>query len=561
MLKGRKLIIGVLILIVTVLLSSFIYIYYNFRKYSYVDPEKKNNISYKEKNNNEIESNKVQQQENKQNEQEIKEPSYKEIEGITNILLIGTDARELEEVSRSDTMMILTLDDIHKKIKLTSIMRDTYAEIPGYGEEKINHSFAYGGPDLLMKTIERNFEVKINNYVIVNFYGFKDLIDAIGGLDIDLKPEEVQELNRCALGLEEQRKNFFGAKPHLVEKPGLQHFDGEQVLNYARMRKIGKGCYDRTQRQRFVVDLMINKMKDTSLIKYPNVITKLMACVKTNVDFTDAINLAYTGYKINNFNLEQLQIPVNKLSYNKLYKNKGWVILTDKKQNKKVIQEFIFDDIALDESKYKYFSYVNSEYYYEEPKKQQPEKKQEEIDELQKCLNNKTIDKELDIENGDNSGDMEEINNEDDILEGLDEIIGGEEVNLDIEESIDNEEEENKEAKTEEENKNIDKIEELEDEEVNVQTETLTEEKNTDDILEIEELTENENSDDKPKIEDLEEDNIDKKEENDSKVNNENEDSTEQNDDTDNEDNLDEQDSENKAKREGEYSSLFALLI
>ena len=372
--KLRKIILLSVAAIVILVALVYSYIFYSYRNISYVKP-KKDSINIKQESvttkiNDSKDSNLEDVEEKPTEEESV---NYREIDGITNVLLIGTDGREINDPSRSDTIMILTIDDVHKKLKLTSIMRDSYAEIPGHGEQKINHSFAYGQADLLMKTIEKNFKIKLDKYAIINFSGFKELVDAIDGLDIEVSEVEREELNRCILGLEEYKRNYFGEEPHLLKESGLQHLDGQQVLAYARMRHIEGGSYARNERQRDVVNMIANKLKDTSLIKYPSVMTKLMKCVKTNIDFNEGINLAYTAFKTNNFNMSQLQIPVNKLSYSILYKNKGWVLLMDKESNTKVMQDFIFEDIPLDESKYPYFNYAKSEYYYV------PEKEKNEI--------------------------------------------------------------------------------------------------------------------------------------------------------------------------------------
>ncbi len=329
---------------------------------------------------------------------------YIEVKGITNILLIGVDDRGTDEPVRADTIMILTLDDNNKKMKLTSIMRDTYVEIPGYGSEKINHAFAYGGINLIAQTIEKNFDISLQQYIKINFDGFKDLADSVGGLDLKINNyEEVNELNRCILleiydnpkstlkkvkditdsagllGLREEGATLIKNNPRLsksqynyisetagfVENAGMVHLNGIQLLAYSRMRHVGAGSYERNERQRNVVNLLIDKLKDTPQIKYPSIVNKLLPYVKTNISITEALNLVYTTYKINNFAVEQLQVPATKLSDGRIYKNKGWVMLMNKDQNTKMLKEFIFDNISYDETKYSTFKYKNSEYYYE----------------------------------------------------------------------------------------------------------------------------------------------------------------------------------------------------
>lgn len=269
------------------------------------------------------------------------EGDYMEVDGITNILLLGSDARNLDEQARADAILILSIDNIHKNLKLVSIMRDSYVKIPGHGEQKINHAYSIGGVDLLIETIEENFNIKLNNYSIINFNGFQQFIDSIGGLDLDVSSIEMNEMNKFIPEVNPK-------DPHLVQNPGFQHLDGQQVLSYARIRKVGNGDYDRTKRQREVISAIIDKLKDTSILKYPLVASKLFPCIKTNTDIGEILNYAYTVYKINNFTPEQMLIPVPEITESKILKNKGWVLLMDIEQNAKIMNDFIFNNIKYD---------------------------------------------------------------------------------------------------------------------------------------------------------------------------------------------------------------------
>ncbi len=269
----------------------------------------------------------------------VQNVDYKEQSGITNILLIGTDARKVDEAARADAIIIATIDSNHKKLKLTSIMRDTLVKIPGHGEQKINAALAFGGPDLLMQTIKDNFDLILNKYVMVNFKGFQSIINQVGGIDVDVHDYEIKELNKF---IGEYEKN----KSPKITKPGMQHLDGQQALAYARIRKVGDGDYERTERQRRVIDLVTQKFKDLSVLKYPSVMSDLLPYVKTNIEPAMILNYAYTVSKFPSLKFEQLRIPVSEdISWGGLYKAKGWVLIVDKEQNAKMMHDFIFDDI------------------------------------------------------------------------------------------------------------------------------------------------------------------------------------------------------------------------
>lgn len=276
-------------------------------------------------------------------EETKEEPKYEEVKGITNILLIGTDARNLDESARSDSMMIATIDSNNKKIRLTSIMRDTYVSIKGHESQKINGAFAYGGPELLMDTIQRNFNIKLDKYVIINFWGFENVINAVGGLDVDVKNYEISEINKFIGEVDD-------VKSPPLQNSGLQHLDGQQTLSYARIRQVGNGVYERDSRQRKVISLLLDKLKETSVFQYPNVMSKLLPCVKTNIEPATMLNYAYTVSKFKPLEVTQLQMPMTELSDGGIYKG-AWVFLMDKDQNAKLLNDFVFRGIVPDPKK------------------------------------------------------------------------------------------------------------------------------------------------------------------------------------------------------------------
>ena len=126
----------------------------------------------------------------------ISNGEYTEVEEITNVLLVGIDARDLDENCRADSIIVATLDNNNKKIKLTSLFRDTLVDIPGYGEAKLNAAYALGGPELLMETIRDTYDINLDKYVVINFWGFEAVIDQIGGLELNVEDYVIEELNK-----------------------------------------------------------------------------------------------------------------------------------------------------------------------------------------------------------------------------------------------------------------------------------------------------------------------------------------------------------------------------
>ena len=285
-----------------------------------------------------------------------KEPSisnndseFKEVEGITNVLLIGVDARNLDEPCRSDSMIIATLDNNNKKVKLTSLFRDTLVDIPGHGEAKLNAAYMLGGPELLMKTVKETYNVSIDKYIIINFWGFETIVDYIGGIEVDVKDYQLEELNKY-IG------ESTGGNDCPVEKAGIQTLNGKQALSYARIRYNVGDEYERTDRQREVIFKVIEKLQNTKPSKYLGIMNTMLEYIKTNIDPLEALNMAYTIYKLPSLDVEQLQIPLVALSETRNYKELGSVFLMDRLQNASVLYNFIYENKYPNEEEFNYDS-------------------------------------------------------------------------------------------------------------------------------------------------------------------------------------------------------------
>ena len=279
--------------------------------------------------------------------------SYDEVDGITNVLLVGTDARDKEEAARADSIFIATLDNNNKVIKLTNIMRDVLVDIPGYGEYKINEAFANGsaelgedgeikgyegGTALLMETIEENFNLHLDKYVIVNFWGFESIIDSVGGIEVEIKDYELDEVNKY-IG------EATGLNSPLLTEIGLQTLNGQQALSYARIRNVGDNNFERGDRQSTVLFKLAEKLKEVNPIKYLSIANTISKQVKTNIDIPEALNLAYTIYKFPTLEVEYLQIPKKELiAIDDIYQDKGWCLIIDLEQCSQIMYDFIYNN-------------------------------------------------------------------------------------------------------------------------------------------------------------------------------------------------------------------------
>ncbi len=274
----------------------------------------------------------------------LKKADYKEEKGITNILLVGTDGRTLEEQSRSDAMMILTIDDKNKSLKLTSLARDTYVNIPGHGNQKLTHAYAYGSINLLVETIESNFKLDIQNYAIVNFFSFMDLVDTLGGVVVDVKPSEINELNRIIPECYEFDKNKNKGSIQYIDHSGTQKLNGYQSLAYGRIRK-NDSALERDRRQRALIQGMIDGVKNLPVTKYPELLDSILPYIKTNMKPTTLLSLGATVLNIGDLSIKSLEFPIEEYSTGGIYGNAGWVWRYNADKCLPILHDFIFENI------------------------------------------------------------------------------------------------------------------------------------------------------------------------------------------------------------------------
>lgn len=240
---------------------------------------------------------------------------------IVNIAFFGLDRRNPDEASRSDTIMIVSINRKSQQVKVTSLMRDMYVPIPGRPNNRINAAYAFGGAALAIKTINSNFGLDVRDYVMVDFFGLQDIINKIGGVEIDVKENEVKLTN--------------------VSSAGLQNLNGEQALAYARIRRVGNSDFERTERQRRVLNEVFKKIKVQGIAKLPGVISTLLPYVETNLSNEEINELAFDALKFNTESIEQFRLPVNGTFKNQYIRGMA-VLVADIEENKARLKEFIY---------------------------------------------------------------------------------------------------------------------------------------------------------------------------------------------------------------------------
>lgn len=260
----------------------------------------------------------------KEEEEKKEEEDSKENTKVTNIALFGIDSRSPEEKGRSDSIIIASLDRQHKKIKLTSIMRDTYVDINDRGMDKINHAYAFGGPELSIKTINQNFNMNIRDFVTVDFEGLENIINVFGGIEINIKANEVSHV------------------PNSHE--GKQILDGKQALAYSRIRKTGDGDFERTERQRLILEGIINQGLKAGITEYPKLLSTLFSYVDTSLSKSEMLKLGSSILTSNIKTVEKFRIPVDEHGKGQMINNIYYLVPDTLEDNINLLHEFIYEN-------------------------------------------------------------------------------------------------------------------------------------------------------------------------------------------------------------------------
>ncbi|MHB9944808.1 LytR family transcriptional regulator [Clostridium botulinum] len=259
---------------------------------------------------------------------------------VINIAFFGLDRRKKEEPSRSDAVMILSLDKKHKKVKLSSIMRDSYVDIEGHGKTKLNHAYAYGGPELAIKTINSNFKLNIRDFVAVDFYGLENIIDTVGGVEIPVRFDEIKYINSYMQGTAKVENKAVQE----VQSPGLQNLNGMQAVAYARIRYTSGGDYERTERQRTILTAVMNKIKKLGPTEFPKVVSVLLPNVESSLSSTEIIKMGTSVFTLGIDNVEQQRFPLDNYCEGKLIDGIYYLLFNEEKTIDQMYK-YIFEDI------------------------------------------------------------------------------------------------------------------------------------------------------------------------------------------------------------------------
>lgn len=249
--------------------------------------------------------------------------TYQNIENIKNIALFGIDSNA-DSTGRSDAVLILTIDNNNNKLKLTSIMRDSYVNIPNHGMDKLNHAYAFGGAELAIQTLNNNFGLNIEDFVSVNFSSLPQIINLLGGVQINITEEEVNHIPT-------------------ITAPGLYNLTGEEALYYSMIRYASGGDYVRTDRQRTVLNCLFSKLSQVPISSYPQILSEVLPYLKTSMSSTEILSLSSKATSVISNGLIQSRFPKDDYSEGNMID--GIYYLTfNIEDTKKQIMDYIYND-------------------------------------------------------------------------------------------------------------------------------------------------------------------------------------------------------------------------
>lgn len=270
-------------------------------------------------------------------------------EGIINIALFGVDSREGTDtfVGRSDAIMVISVDTVHDKIKLTSLLRDSRVVLGDLtpnenGYDKLNHAYAYGGPQGAIRTVNQTFGLDIKNYVSVNLSGMAEIIDAFGGVEVDVTEEEIEQINNNIGGLHYENPELFDDFENYYQgEAGYVHLNGIQAVAYGRIRNIDSERI-RAGRQQEILTALLGKLTSVSPMEYPTILANLMPLVETSLSISDIMDLA--EILVDGFTIEKLVIPGEAIpSESGIYEGGAWMWSYDLDWAAAYIHSYIYE--------------------------------------------------------------------------------------------------------------------------------------------------------------------------------------------------------------------------
>lgn len=267
-----------------------------------------------------------------------------EVDGVANILLVGQDSRD-ESRQRSDSMILVSVNKNSNQLTMISFMRDLYVEIPGHGKQKLNAAYQLGGFELLNQTLTETFNIPIDYNVEVDFSGFKDIVDSLGGVEVELDEDEVEYMAGRGGNYADGIVGRYTHGRTYDLQVGWNTLDGKAALDFARARHVGNFDYERTQRQRQVIKGIYKKLKKVSWLKLIDVYDSIAKNVTTNMSNNQILSLAFSAYMmdIDVDELNAYRIPANGMCTESSMAG-SVLLIDDLEETRQLVHDYLYSD-------------------------------------------------------------------------------------------------------------------------------------------------------------------------------------------------------------------------
>ena len=251
-----------------------------------------------------------------------------------HVLLVGSDRREGDWNGNSDTMIMVSIDKSAGTISMVSFMRDLGVEIDGYGTDKLNSAYAGGGIGLLEDTLLRNFGVETDSYVAVDFYEMIDIVDTLGGVDMEVRSDEVEWVNMYI----ESMCPYMGLDPwdYMLSSEGYLHLNGLQAVAFCRVRFTGDNDYERTERQRRVLTALLRSFDPSDISQVTGLMQELLAETESDITLADILRLAPVVLHFSDYTLTTDRVP-----FDGLFESSGEMLIPVQPDTNQRIREIL----------------------------------------------------------------------------------------------------------------------------------------------------------------------------------------------------------------------------
>ena len=291
---------------------------------------------------NEEELNDIHKQMNNMNEVEaISDDS------VYNFLLVGVDRRDKTWNGNSDSMMLVSINHAAKRVSVVSLMRDTYVDIAGVGYAKLNAAYAYGGGPLLTSTITDTYKVDVSRYAAVDFENMIEIIDALGGIDLEMTDAEVNVANGYMMDMCDTLE--LNGSDYVLPGGGVYHCNGVQAVAYARNRYVGNSDYARTERQRYVISQIVAEIKRMDVMQMTQFVKDVLPLVTHNIQESEIWNLVTKAPEILKYDFVQDRIPYDNM-YDVIYVKGQDMLVPQWEATIEKLHETIYGDGSVSEN-------------------------------------------------------------------------------------------------------------------------------------------------------------------------------------------------------------------